>query len=100
MNSINQNNEDYPINRYLQEDLITAKKIEENPSYYDKLLIVDEYIKSLNIKSELQFYVYAQVFKDLESIPYSDAQAIHRFKNEEYYKYVQSHLPPNIKIVK
>lgn len=96
----NQNNENYSVDRYLQEDLTTAKKIKENPIYYDKLLIADKYIEDLNIESELQFYVYTQVLKDLEGIPYSDVQAIHRFKNEKYYKYVQLHLPPDIKIVK
>lgn len=87
-------NNKYPIDRYLFEDLKTARKIKEDPNYYNRLLIAYDYIKSLGIISELQFYLYATVLEELKGINYSDTQAFQRFRNEEYYKYVQNHLEP------
>jgi len=78
--------------KFLQNDLKTAKKIEDNPSYYDRLLKADEYVKSLKIMSEIQFYAYAMVLDALEDISYKDIQAFQRFKCKEYYEEVQRHL--------
>lgn len=82
------------FDRYLQTDLKTARKIQENPAYYDRLLRADELIKNLKIISELQFYAYALVLEELIGITYQDIQSFQRFKCEEYYKEVQSHLNP------
>lgn len=79
--------------KFLQNDLKTAKKIQDDPNYYNRLLKADEYVKNLKIMSEIQFYAYAMVLDALEGISYKDVQAFQRFKCEEYYKEVQAHLP-------
>ena len=78
--------------RYLQNDLKTAKKIQDDPNYYNRLLKADEYVKSLKIMSEIQFLAYAMVLEELKDINYKDIQAFQRFKCKEYYEEVQRHL--------
>lgn len=97
--------EKYPeeFNRFLQTDLKTAIKIQDNPVYYDKLLKADGYVKSLKIMSEIQFYAYALVLEELKGISYKDMQAFQRFKCQEYYIEVQNRLSnnkPKIKRIK
>ena len=93
-----------PIDKYLFEDIQTAKKIKENPEYYDKLEVAYKIVKDLKIISQLQYYAYAIVITAFENIPYIDIQAFERFQNPDYYKYVQDKMidpkHPKFKVIK
>lgn len=78
--------------RYLYEDINTAKKIEEDPTYYDQLQEANKYIDKLKIKSKIDYYKYSMVIKELKYIPYIDIQSFRRFQDEEYYEYIKSKI--------
>jgi len=80
------------IDRYLFEDIQTAKKIKENPEYYDKLQVAYNIVKDLNIITQLQYYIYGNVIDSFEDIPYIDIESFKRFQNPDYYKYVQEQM--------
>lgn len=88
------------LDRYLQEDLKTLKKINTIPDFYNKLELAFKYVKDLNINSELQFYLYMQtklMKSKIEGIKYEDIQSYIRFQNKEYYEYVQEQSKINKK---
>lgn len=81
-----------PIDRYLYEDKITAKKILEDPSYYDRLEKANVYVEKLGIDNKIDYYRYSIVFDDLKCIPYMDTQSFKRFQDKDYFEYVKSHI--------
>ena len=84
------------IDKYLYEDKITAKKIQNNPSYYDKLELAYNYFKDLRIRNIAVFANYSMFIDVLSEVTYSDIQAFIRFQNKEYYEYVLEKIRPNL----
>jgi len=93
-----------PIDRYLYEDKITAKKIIENPEFYDQLEAANKCFDGLKITDKIDFYRYSIVIEQFKYITYDDIQAFKRFQDKEYFEYVKNSIPkktkPKLRIIK
>lgn len=81
-----------PIDKYLYEDKITAKKIIENPEFYNELEIALNYFYGLQISDRINYYRYSVVVDQFKNVSYEDIQAFIRFQDKDYYDYVKSKI--------
>ena len=72
--------------RTLKYDLITYKKLMNNPQYIYKLEKCEAIVSDLNITTEATYYSYQLVIHSLNDINFFEATFLIRIKNDDYLK--------------
>ena len=78
----------------LQKDIAIYQQILVNEDYAKSLKLVDEITRFLGIDSEIIYYQYQIVLRQLESYSYYEATIFRRLENAEYQQIVEKLCEP------